>query len=469
MVTVTIEKGRASPPSVPPMGRGIAAVRELGLRVIGAGLQILATVAVVQALAPPVAGIYFRGAIVCYGLAALLRGKYDLFVAQHFVSPLAPGSSGLPHGSSGPASASSGQKSDLGDEHARAVVRGLGIRVLIRSAIACALLLVFTTDLDVMDVYLRPYLQTYLPFVLAVPFATLALFLASTLRAVNHTVGSVMVSSYSINALIIVAANAIPTVMPEAPLFVVSWGFFVGCVLAAGMGVLLTRHVFRVPRHPKYMALSETEWREIYTSTGRNGVTGVALAALQWGPACVLAVFGTAIAIAEYAVAIRTAQIIDFLVPAVIFVPHSARIQSRLCQAMHSARGKLTVDLSVSLATTTTCVLAVGIATPLLFVGWYGPAYSGLMILFILVFLVQWVAGAARPAVRQLAAHWDLRRIRRIMFVSMAGAIIVSLAGVNDFGPLAAAVGGLVGALLFNGQALEAAFRQVRTQAQPAS
>jgi hypothetical protein len=55
------------------------------------------------------------------------------------------------------------------------------------------------------------------------------------------------------------------------------------------------------------------------------------------------------------------------------------------------------------------------------------------------------------------------------MFVSMAGAIIVSLAGVNDFGPLAAAVGGLVGALLFNGQALEAAFRQVAAEPQPAS
>src|SRR5581483_10768927 len=102
------------------------------------------------------------------------------------------------------------------------VVRGLGIRVLIRSAIACALLLVFTTDLDVMDVYLRPYLQTYLPFVLAVPFATLALFLASTLRAVNHTVSSVMVSSYSINILIVVAASVTTDLMPDAPLFIVS-------------------------------------------------------------------------------------------------------------------------------------------------------------------------------------------------------------------------------------------------------
>src|SRR5256885_15585673 len=235
MVTLTVENGGP----VPPMGRGIAAARELGLRFVGAALQILATVAVVQALAPPIAGIYFRGVVIAYGLAALLRGKYELFIAQHFVDP---------------------RKSAL-RAHCRAVVRGLGIRVLIRSAIACAILLVITTDLDVMDVYLRPYLQTYLPFVLAVPFATLALFLASTLRAVNHTVGSVMVSSYSINAMIIVAANAIPTVMPDAPLFVVSWGFFVGCVLAAGMGVLLTRHVFRVPRQPKSMELSESEWR----------------------------------------------------------------------------------------------------------------------------------------------------------------------------------------------------------------
>jgi hypothetical protein len=423
------------------MGRGIAAVRELGLRVIGAALQILATVVVVQALAPQVAGIYFRGAIIAYGLAALLRGKYDLFVAQYFVDP---------------------RKSELRD-HARAVVRGLGIRVLIRSAIACAILLVFTTDMDVMDVYLRPYLETYLPFVLAVPFATLALFLASTLRAVNHTLGSVVVSSYSINVLIIVAGNLTGMITPETPLVTLSWGFFAGCVLAAGMGVLLTRHVFGAPRNLQRLELDAAEWREIWTATGQNGITGVALAALQWGPACVLAVFGTTVEIAQFAVATRTAHVIDFLIPAVVFIPHSARIQSRLCQAMRSARGKLAVDLSVSFATTTACVLAVGILTPLLFVNWYGPAYSGIYLLFALLFFTQWVAGAARPALRQLAADWDLRRVRRIMFVSMIGAIALSLAGVSDFGPLAAAVGGLAGALLLNGQALESALKRVGT------
>jgi hypothetical protein len=432
-VSITVAKGEA----VPPMGRGVVAMRELGLRIISAALHILATIAVVQALAPPVAGIYFRGVVIAYGLAALLRGKYELFITQFLFDR---------------------QKSDPGAP-ARLVVRALGIRVLIRAAIACALLLVFTTDLDVMDVHLRPYLETYLPFVLAVPFATLALFLAATLRAVNRTLGSVMVSSYGINVLIIAAASLTTTVWPDTPLLSVSCGFFVGCVLAAGIGVLLTRRVFKVPPQSGQSRLEGAQWRDVSISMNSHGVTGAALAVLQWGPLCVLAVFGTAVEIAHYAVATRTAQIIDFLIPAVIFLPHSARIQSRLCQAMRTARGKLAVDLSVSLATTTTCVLAVAILTPW-FVSRYGSAYSGLTGLFALLFLTQWVNGTFRPALRQLAADLDLNRSRRIMLISMIIAIAVSVAGIQRYGPFAAAVGVLAGALALNGQALASAFRR---------
>ncbi len=433
MVTLTVENRD----SIPPVWRRVAAAREFALRVLAAVLQILATVAVVQALAPPVAGIYFRGVVIAYGLAALLRGKYELFIAQHFVDL---------------------QKSGLGD-HARVVVRALGIRVLIRSAIVCALLLVFTTDMDVMDVYLRPYLQTYLPFVLAVPFATLALFLASTLRAVNHTLGSVVVSSYSINVMIIIAAGTTAMIRPDAPLLSVSWGFFIGCVLAAGIGVLLTRRVFEVSKVSGELKLDAQEWRDIYASAGRNGLTGVALAALQWGPLCVLAVLGTAVEIAQYAVVTRTAQIIDFLVPTVIFIPQSAQVRSRLCEAMQTSRGKLAVDLLVSLATTSTFVVGVALLTPWL-VSWYGAAYTGLTGLFVLLFLTQWVNGACRPALRQLAADWDLGRIRRIMFVSMAAAIVLSLIGIGRYGATAAAVGMLAGAVLLHGQALLSAFRR---------
>ncbi len=433
MVTLTVEDRE----SLPPMGRGMIAVRELVLRIIGAALQIGATVAVVQVLPPTVAGIYFKGVIIAYGLAALLRGKYDLFIAQHFVNP---------------------QQSELG-ARARAVVRALGIRVLIRSAIACAALLVVTTDLDVMDVYLRPYLQTYLPFVLAVPFATLALFLASTLRATNRTLGSVIVATYGINAMIIAAGVAVSTRPEEDGLLILSWAFFIGSLLAALMGVLLTRYVFKVPTDSAQLSLTAAEWREIYMSTGENGLTGLALAGLQWGPICALAVLGTAIEVAEFGVVTRTAQVVDFLIPAVIFVPQSARFQSRLCRAMRTARGKLAVDLSVSLATTSACVLAVAILTPL-FLSWYGPAYSGLTLLFILLFITQWVNGVSRPAMRRLAADWDLHRIRRVLFTSMSVAILLSVFGVDRFGAVAAAVGVLAGAVLLNGQAIESAFRR---------
>jgi O-antigen/teichoic acid export membrane protein len=432
MVTLTVENRD----SVPPIGRGLVAVREFGLRIVGAALQIGATVAVVQVLPPAVAGIYFKGVIIAYGLAALLRGKYELFVAQHFVNP---------------------RQSELG-ARARAVVRALGIRVLIRSALACAALLVVTADLDVMDVYLRPYLQTYLPFVLAVPFATLALFLASTLRATNRSLGSVIVSSYSINVMIITAGIAV-TLRTEDELLVLSWAFFVGSLLAALMGVLLTRHVFKVPMDSSRFELTAAEWREIYMSTGENGLTGLALAGLQWGPVCALAVLGTAVEIAEYGVVTRTAQVVDFLIPAVIFVPQSARFQSRLCRAMRTARGKLAVDLSVSLATTTTCVLAVAILTPW-FISLYGAAYTGLTVLFVLLLLTQWVTGVSRPAIRRLAADWNLHRIRRVLFTSMSVAIILSVFGIDRFGTVAAAVGVLAGALLLNGQALESAFRR---------
>jgi O-antigen/teichoic acid export membrane protein len=241
-------------------------------------------------------------------------------------------------------------------------------------------------------------------------------------------------------------------------LVILSWAFFIGSLLAAGIGVLLTRHVFEVPEDAARLKLSPTEWREIYTSTGENGLTGLALAGLQWGPMCVLALWGTTLEIARYGVVIRTSQIIDFLVPAVIIVPYSARFQSRLCHAMRTARGKLGVDLTVSLATTSACVIAVAILTPW-FVGWYGTAYEGLTLLFVLLFVTQWVNGASRPAVRRLAAQWDLRHIRRVLASSMGVAILLSVLGVDRYGAVAAAVGVLAGTVLMNGQAMQLAFR----------
>jgi hypothetical protein len=434
VVTLTVEKG-----SVPTPERGMAALRDLGLRIVAAILQILATVAVVQALPPAVAGIYFKGVVIAYGLAALLRGKYDLFVAHYFLGAPDPR---LPP---------------------RQIVRGLGIRVLIRSAIACAMLLVITTDLDVMDPHLRPYLQTYLPFVLAVPFATLALFLANVLRAVNRTLSSTLVATYSINVMILaVADNAEGT--EENLLLFLSWAFFAGTVLAAAVGVFTTRHAFPENAAASHSKLGPAAWREIYVTAGGNGLTGITLACLQWGPLCLLALLGTEVQIAHYAVVTRTAQVIDFLIPAAILVPHGFVLHSRLADAIQSNHGKLAVDLAVSLATTTVCVLAVAIATPWI-IDLYGLNYTKLTELFALLFATQWLNGAARPAIRHVAANWDFRLIRRMLFLSMAVAIASSLIGIPTYGALGAAVSVFAGALFLNGQAVQAAIAVCRNRA----
>ncbi|HKT72538.1 MAG TPA: hypothetical protein VJQ47_06580 [Steroidobacteraceae bacterium] len=433
MVTLAVGKEGTAPNIGPRLAPGI----ELTLRVLAAALQIATTLAVVRALPPPIAGLYFRGAVIAYGLAAVLRGKYDLFIAHCFVSTI-PLNCGVPH---------------------RPLVRALGIRVLLRSAIACAVLLVVTSDLDVVEPRLRPFLETYLPFVLAVPCATLALFLSAALRAVNRTLGSVIVAGYCMNAVILTVAVTASGLPADSALFILSWGFFVGAAVAALVGVLVTRRVFEVPA--EQIEVVPTAWKQIYATAGTHGQSGLALAALQWGPLCLLALLGSAVQIAEYAVVTRTAQIIDFLVPAVIIVPQSTQLRSRFARARDSELGKLSIDLAVSLATTSACVLTVGVLTPW-FADLYGAPYSGLALLFVLLFAVQWINGVSRPALRYLTAHWDLGRNRRILLSGAAAAIMVPLLGVPRFGPVAAAAGGLVAVLLQSALSLRAAFKGCR-------
>jgi hypothetical protein len=88
----------------------------------------------------------------------------------------------------------------------------------------------------------------------------------------------------------------------------------------------------------------------------------------------------------------------------------------------------------------------------------YGDSYTGLTELFVLLFAAQWLNGAGRPAIRHLAAHWNLALIRRILFVSMTVALLASFVGIPTHGALGAAVSVCLGALLLNGQAVQAAF-----------
>jgi hypothetical protein len=243
----------------------------------------------------------------------------------------------------------------------------------------------------------------------------------------------------------------------EDVLLSLSWAFFVGTVLAAGVGVLITRHVFPSETIPPRPCIDGKAWRGIYTSAGRNGLTGITVACLQWGPLCILALLGSETQIAHYAAVTRTAQVIDFLIPAAVLVPHAFVLHSRFADQVRTDYGKLIVDLAVSLATTTLSVLAVAAATPWI-IERFGPGYTGLTELFVLLFATQWMAGLARPALRTLAANWNLPVIRRMLFLSMVVALGGSLASIPMYGSLGAAVSVFLGTLVLNSQAIQAAY-----------
>src|ERR1700722_10324766 len=151
-------------------------IEELLLRLLGAALQILATWAVVHALTPEEAGVYFRGFVIALGLSTLLRAKYEIQMARHIIGRRAA-PTGIANG---------------------VLLTQLARRMLVRSSILCGVLLVVTADLDIQAPQLQEMLQTYFPFVLALPFVSLSSLLGEALRAANRTLG-IVVTAYALN------------------------------------------------------------------------------------------------------------------------------------------------------------------------------------------------------------------------------------------------------------------------------
>ncbi|HXI67755.1 MAG TPA: hypothetical protein VNH41_07455, partial [Steroidobacteraceae bacterium] len=196
-------------------------IGELSLRFLGAALQILATLAIVRALTPDEAGVFFRGFVIALGLSALLRGKYEIYMAQRIIGRRAA-ADGISDG---------------------AVLMQLARRMLLRSSLLCGVLLVVTADLDIQAPQLQTVLQTYLPFVLAVPCVSLSSFLGEALRAANRSLG-IVVAAYAVNVSLLLAVAVAP---PDASLAFYSWAFFLGSVVAAAVALLLARRALPAP------------------------------------------------------------------------------------------------------------------------------------------------------------------------------------------------------------------------------
>lgn len=391
---------------------------EVVLRVIGAALQILATLAVVRVLHPDEAGIYFRGFVIALGMAALLRAKYELYMAHHIIG-LRASVTGVSDG---------------------VLLQQLGRRVLARSTLVCAALLVITADIDIQAPRFAPALETYLPFVLAIPCISLSTFIGEALRAANRTLFGTIIASYAINLSIILAFMLAPL---DTPLWLYAWVFFGGSLVSAALAVWLGQMALPADwsegaKPICRQALGEADERE---------VIGVGRAALLWAPLCLLAVSTSAVEMAQFAVAYRTAMVVDFFVPALNLSGRSDQLRN--VGPIKVSRTLLVSRLRGALFYSSLFVGVLLIASPFT-LRIYGEPYSAQILVYALLLGMQWANGVGRPAIRYAVFSWDAQRIRSAVGLGAVAALLVCATAISSFGALAAAAATLIGALVLN-------------------
>ena len=394
---------------------------EVLLRLLGAALQILATWAIVHALTPEEAGIYFRGFVIALGLSGLLRGKYEIYMAQHIIGHRAS-STGIPNG---------------------VLLRQLARRMLLRASLVCGVLLVLTADLDIQAPQLQAVLQTYLPFVLALPAISLASFLGEALRAANRTLG-IVVAAYALNASMLLAVVLAP---PDASLSLYSWAFLLGSIVSAGIAVVLAWRTFPVPSGNGIQPIC----REALQALDSREFIGLARGVLRWGPLCVLAVWALPVQMAQYAVAARTALIVDFFLPALNLT--GCRETLRISSPLQAPKGLLVKQLAAALGYSSALVVPLLLLAPAT-LALYGKPYDSQLLVYGLLLAVQWANGVGRPAVRHAVVQWDALRIGIAVGSGAIAVVLLCALGVASYGALAAAVASLVGALIVNSRAI---------------
>jgi hypothetical protein len=401
--------------------RAHSGVAEVTLRIVGAALQITATWAVVHALTPEDAGVYFRGFVIALGLSALLRGKYEIYMAQHIIGRHCA-----------PTDASNGL-----------LLMQLGQRMLVRSSLLCGILLVVTADLDIQAPQLQRMLQIYLPFVLALPFVSLSGFLGEALRAANRTLGIVIVA-YGVNLSMLLA---VAFASEGASLALYSWAFLVGTLISACASIFLAWRAFPFPLTQPPMPVD----RQVLEDVHSREWVGIGRGILLWGPLGILAVWAPALEMAQYAVAARTALVVDFFLPALNLT--GCRTTLRAGQPVSGSRALILRDLGRAFIYSSAFFLALFCLAPAT-LSLYGMPYDAKSTAYSVLLGVQWANGVGRPAVRRAVAQWNGRRIALAVGSSAFVAVLLCGAGVTSYGALAAAVASFIGAVILNSRAI---------------
>jgi hypothetical protein len=319
----------------------------------------------------------------------------------------------------------------------------LARRMLLRSSLVCAVLLVVTADLDIQAPQLQTILQTYLPFVLAVPGVSLSSLLGEALRAANRTLG-IVVAAYAVNLSMLLAVVLAPS---DASLALYSWAFLLGSVVSAAVAAGLAWRTFPVARGAGRLPIC----REALQGVDSRELIGLARGLLLWGPLCILAVWAPPTQMAQYAVAARTALIVDMFLPALNLT--GGRETLVATQPVQASRRLLLRQLAAALLYSSAFVVPLLVLAPAT-LALYGKPYDSQLTVYALLLGVQWANGVGRPAVRQAVVEWNARRIGVAVGSGAVAVVLICALGVTAYGALAAAVASLIGALIVNGRAI---------------
>jgi len=313
----------------------------------------------------------------------------------------------------------------------------------VRASLLCGILLVVTADLDIQAPQLQRMLQIYLPFVLALPCVSLSTFLGEALRAANRTLGIVVVG-YAVNLSMLLA---VALASENASLALYSWAFLVGTLISACVAVVLAWRAFPFdlaqssrPIDPEVLdAVHAREW------------VGLGRGVLLWGPLGVLAIWAPAVEMAQYAVAARTALVVDYFLPALNLT--GCRTTLRAALPVPGSRPLMLRQLARALIFSSAFFLVLFALAPAT-LSIYGWPYDAKLTVYVVLLGVQWANGVARPAVRRAVVRWEGRRIAVSVGSSAIVAVLVCSAGVTNYGALAAAAASLIGALILNSRAI---------------
>jgi hypothetical protein len=191
--------------------------------------------------------------------------------------------------------------------------------------------------------------------------------------------------------------------------------------------------------------------REVLQAVDSRELVGLARGALLWGPLCLLSIWAPPLEMARYAVAARTALVVDFFLPALNLTGCRETLLAR--QPELTSRRLLIGQLTAALLYSSALVLPLLLLAPET-LSFYGAPYDAQVTIYALLLGVQWANGVGRPAVRQAVAAWDARRIGVTLGSGALAVVLICALGVTTYGALAAAAASLAGALIVNARAI---------------